>query len=252
MTIADLALLAGAGLLAGIVNAVAGGGTFFTFSALIATGIPPITANATSAVAVVPGSAASTLAYLREIRTHARRFALLCVVSAVGGAAGAVLLLRLENATFRPLVPYLLLAATILFALGPTVTRVAMRGRELGSEGARRAGTVIFQLLIAVYGGFFGAGMGIVMLAALAITEGDDFHLINAAKNLLATVLQTVAVGFFIAAGVIVWPAAAVITVASIIGGYLGVTVSRRIDPRYMRWFVIAVGALLTVYFFAT
>jgi len=242
-------LLAGSGLVAGLFNAVAGGGTFFTFSALLAAGVPPISANATSAVALVPGSFASTFAYRSEIRANLRHFASLCLVSAIGGGLGALLLLQLENATFRPLVPWLLLAATLLFAAGPVITKLARRGGDWGTRRLRRAAMVSFQFLVALYGGFFGAGIGIMMLAALTITEGSDFHRINSAKNLLSALLQIVAVSFFIAAGVIDWLAVAVIGGTAIVGGYGGVAVSRRINPNAMRWLVVAIGLTLTAIF---
>ncbi len=253
MDIASAALLAASGLAAGLVNAIAGGGTFFTFSALVAVGLPPVIANATSAVAVTPANLSSAWAYRRELAANIRRFAALGVVSLIGGLAGAYILTITNNASFRQLVPWLLLFATLLFAASPRIVALA---RAIGaSEGDRPstgawAAGLAFQLLVAVYGGFFGAGMGIVMLAALAITEGDDFHLINSAKHLCSTLIQLVAVVLFVIAGLVSWPETLVVGAASVVGGYLGVAFGRRLPASAIRWLVIAVGAVLTLYFF--
>lgn len=260
MTLTDMLLLGGAGLMAGVVNAVAGGGTFFTFSALVGVGIPPIAANATSAVAVWPGSIASMAAYRQEVVAHGRRFAVLGVVSLAGAAIGAWLLLRLEDAQFRVLVPWLLLVATLLFAFSPRLTAyLRARGRRERQEGAAErppggavshiAGAVI-QFLVAIYGGFFGAGMGILMLAALAVTEGDDFHRINAAKVLLSVLINGIAIVLFIADGLVRWPAALIVMATCIAGGYLGVVVAKRVPVEWVRRFVVSVGASLTAWFF--
>ena len=253
LELSSLLLLAGSGLAAGLVNAVAGGGTFFTFSALVAAGLPPVVANATSAVAVTPANLASAFAYRGEITAGLRRFTALSVVSLLGGIVGAYLLTRTGNDVFRRLVPWLLLFATLLFAASPAIVRAARSlGRHEATEPASRfvAVGLGFQFLVAVYGGFFGAGMGIVMLAALAITEGDDFHVINAAKHLCSTLIQLVAVVLFVIAGLVSWPETLVVGAASVIGGYLGVVFGRRLPTAVIRWLVIAVGASLTVYFF--
>lgn len=258
-------LLGGAGLMAGVVNAVAGGGTFFTFSALVGVGIPPIAANATSSVAVWPGSIASMAAYRQEVVAHGRRFALLGVVSLAGAAIGAWLLLRLEDAQFRVLVPWLLLVATLLFAFSPRLTAyLRARGRrerqeQVAEQAAGAAGGggavshiagAVIQFLVAIYGGFFGAGMGILMLAALAVTEGDDFHRINAAKVLLSVLINGIAIVLFIADGLVRWPAALIVMATCIAGGYLGVVVAKRVPVEWVRRFVVSVGAGLTAWFF--
>jgi uncharacterized membrane protein YfcA len=247
------ALLAASGLAAGLVNAIAGGGTFFTFSALLAAGLPPVVANATSAVAVTPANLSSTWAYRREIGANARRFVGLGLVSLAGGLIGAWILTATDNAAFRRLVPWLLLFATLLFAASPRIVAlarsIAHREGHSPSRLAWGAG-LAFQFTVAIYGGFFGAGMGIVMLAALAITEGDDFHLINSAKNLCATLIQLVAVMLFIAAGLVSWPETLVVGAASVLGGTLGVAFGRSLPPWMIRWLVIAIGAGLTIIFF--
>jgi uncharacterized membrane protein YfcA len=204
-------------------------------------------------VAVTPGNLASIWAYRREVSLYLKRFVPLIAVSFLGGGVGAYILVETDNASFRQLVPWLLLFATLLFAASPMIVSLARTiGRYEGRHpsAAARAGGLLVQFLVSIYGGFFGAGMGIVMLAALAITEGDDFHVINTAKHLCATLIQFVAVVLFIAAGLVSWPEALVVAAASVVGGYLGVGFGRRLPAWVIRWLVIAVGALLTVYFF--
>jgi uncharacterized protein len=253
MDVSTALLLAGSGLAAGLVNAIAGGGTFFTFSAMVAAGLPPVVANATSSVAVTPGNLSSIWAYRQELRRFLRRFVGLAVVSFLGGAVGAYILTETDNTSFSRLVPWLLLFATLLFMASPKIVALA---RTLGRHEAQHPSTLArsaglaFQFLVAIYGGFFGAGMGIVMLAALAITEGDDFHVINSAKHLCATLIQLVAVVLFILAGLVSWPDAVLMAAASVVGGYLGVVFGRKLPAPVIRWLVIAVGAFLTVYFF--
>lgn len=252
MDLASTILLAGSGFAAGLVNAVAGGGTFFTFSALVAVGLPPVVANATSAVAVTPANLASAFAYRREIFAYRARFVALAMVSLVGGIVGAAILTWTGNAAFRALVPWLLLFATVLFAASPWIVKGARRlGREARESGpaARIAGLAV-QFVTSIYGGFFGAGMGIVMLASLAVTEGDDFHRINAAKHLCSTLIQLAAVVLFVFAGLVSWPETVAVGLASVVGGYSGVAFGRRLPAPVIRWLVIAVGAALTLYFF--
>jgi uncharacterized protein len=253
MELSNAALLAASGLAAGLVNAIAGGGTFFTFSALVAAGLPPVIANATSAVAVTPANLSSAWAYRRELAANTRRFAALGIVSLIGGLGGAYILTVTNNEAFRQLVPWLLLFATVLFAASPKIVALARAiGKQEGHHPSTKAWAagLVFQTGVAVYGGFFGAGMGIVMLAALAITEGDDFHLINSAKHLCSTLIQLVAVVLFVVAGLVSWPETLIVGAASVIGGYLGVVFGRRLPASVIRWLVIAVGAALTLYFF--
>lgn len=253
VTVEDIILLGGAGLVAGIVNAVAGGGTFFTFSAMVATGLPSIVANASSAVAVLPGAFASAAAYRREAAANWRHFAVLGLLSLIGSALGALILMRLEDAEFRVLVPWLLMGATVLFAFSPKISAFF---RERGKAAARSGGSVgrvaggIIQFFVAMYGGFFGAGMGILMLASLAVTEGDDFHRINAAKVILSILINGIAVTLFIVSGIVNWPAALVVMATCIAGGYLGVVAAKAVPVVYVRWFVVGVGTLLSLYFF--
>jgi uncharacterized membrane protein YfcA len=250
MSILDFLLLAGAGFFSGALNAVAGGGTFFTFAALLAAGLPPITANASSAVALTIGSLASAAAYRREISVLWRGAALLALASGAGALIGALILTALDNAFFRIIVPWILLFATCVFALGPRIARaITKEAGSLPTLPRRIAGSII-QFFISIYGGFFGAGMGFLMLASLGLTEGADYHRINAIKQVLAFVIQAVAIVVFIRGGIVAWPAALTVMAAAIAGGYLGVGVARKVPSAIMRGVVIAAGATLTIYYF--
>jgi uncharacterized membrane protein YfcA len=250
MSLLDLLMLAAAGFLSGALNAVAGGGTFFTFAALVASGLPPITANASSAVALTVGSLASAAAYRREISGLWRSALWLSIASGAGGLAGALILIALDNVTFRALIPWLLLFATVVFAFGPRIA-IAVGATEPGRPTlVRRLSGMVIQFFVAVYGGFFGAGMGFLMLASLGLTEGTDYHRINAIKQILSFFIQAVAIVIFIHGGIIAWPEALVVMVAAIAGGYLGVGAARMVPGHVMRGFVIAAGAALTIYYF--
>jgi uncharacterized protein len=249
-----IVLLFIAALVGGALNGVVGGGSFLTFPALMVSGVPPVNANATSTVALWPGVLASAGAYRRELVQHSRGVVLLLVViSLVGGLLGAVLLLRTPQSTFAGLVPFLLLVATLLLAFGPRLTR-ALRDRGLVGHkpaGAHLAGVVLFQLGVAIYGGYFGGGIGILMLAALELIGIDDIHRANALRTLLSTTINSVAVVTFILAGVVVWSNALVMIVGSVIGGYGSAALVRRLPPSKVRVFVIVIAVTMTVYFFA-
>jgi uncharacterized membrane protein YfcA len=246
-----------AALLAGALNSVAGGGSFISFPTLILTGVPPIQANATNTVALWPGSLASVAAYRRELRS-ARHVALLSVMSVVGGVLGAYLLLHTPAATFSHLIPYLLLLATGLFAFSPAITR-RLRGRAVhpnhsapapGPSRRTVGGIALLQFVTAVYGGFFGGGIGIIMLATLALIGMEDIHAMNGLKTVLATLINGVATLTFIIDRAVVWPQALVMLVGAVVGGYAGAAIARRLDPLLVRRFVIVVGVVMTIYFF--
>lgn len=250
MVLADVLILIAAGLVAGTVNAMAGGGTFFTFSGLTMAGLPPVAASATSAAILTPSNLASVAAYLPEIRRHGRRYAPLAAASAAGGVLGALLLLVTPASAFKSLVPWFLGFATILFAAGPRLNRVVDRlAAAPGSTHRRRAG-IAMQFVVSIYGGYFGAGMGIIMLAALSLAEGDDYHFVNAAKNLCALLIQAGALIPLIVAGIISWwPHFVIAAGAAAIGGWLGVGLARRIPLSVIRATVVVAGAMLTLHF---
>ncbi len=250
MELWEAALLLAASVAAGALNAVAGGGTFFTFSALVATGVPAIQANATSSLAVWPGSLAGLAAYRKELRAHGRRLRQLGIVSLAGGVLGAWALLTIEEATFSAMVPWLLLGATALFGAGPRIKKAAARLGGFGASPGGQAAGLAFQFLVAIYGGFFGAGMGILMLAALTLTEKGDFHAANSARTVLAVLINAVAIVLFVLGGLIYYPQAALMAAGSIAGGYGGVSLARRVPEPVLRGIVVAVGLALASYFF--
>ncbi|TDK34438.1 sulfite exporter TauE/SafE family protein [Rhizobium deserti] len=247
MTITTILLLAAAGFLSGAVNAIAGGGTFLTFGAMTLAGIPPILANATSSIVQFPGYITSTLAYRDEISSRWRSAILLGAVSVLGALIGSLALLSLDNPSFRALVPWLLAAATAVFAAGPW-----LKPKVSAERPANSVASVIGQFLTAIYGGFFGAGMGIMMLAVLGLTTGGSYHHLNALKNMLAMIIASVAIIVFVGGGVIAWPEALVMIPTGALGGYSGVWLARRVPQAVLRWCVVAVGAGLTIYYFVT
>jgi uncharacterized membrane protein YfcA len=249
VTFLEILLIALAGFAAGMVNAVAGGGSFFTFAALVFGGLPTLDANATSAVALTPSNIAIVAGYRDEVRKHFREMLPLLLLGAIGAALGAWLLIAIGDKGFRPTVPWLLLAATVLFAFSAQINRLIA---PLAASGGTAMRVFAFALMaiVTVYGGFFGAGMGIMMLAALAIIESGDFHKSNAIKNAVACVVQIVSSALLVAGGLIHWPQAFITMAASVAGGYLGVGIARRVPVQIIRAVVVAVGAALTVVFF--
>ncbi|MBE3558234.1 MAG: sulfite exporter TauE/SafE family protein [Ktedonobacteraceae bacterium] len=253
MTFPHILLLFAAAVLGGTLNSVAGGGSFFTFPALLFAQVPPIQANATSTVALWPGSVASVGAYRRELAQQRPGLLVLLVgTSLIGGILGAILLLRTPQSTFVSLIPYLLLMATLLFTFsGPITTRLRVRNvSKTRLSLAALIGVSIAQLIIAIYGGYFGGGIGILMLASLAMMGMENIHVMNALKTLLATCINGVAVVTFIVAGVVTWPQAIVMVIGAIVGGYGGAYYARKIEQKWVRLFVIIVGFALTIYFF--
>lgn len=253
MTLLQILILFAASVLGGILNAVAGGGSFFTFPSLIVTGISAIQANATSTVALWPGTVASVGAYRHELLKQRRGLLFLLVgTSLIGGVLGAVLLLRTSQAIFVRLIPYLLLLATLLFAFSGSIT-ARLRTRSIDKTPPSRRvliGISAAQLIIAIYGGYFGGGIGILMLTTLAMMGLDNIHEMNALKTLLASCINGIAVVTFIIAGAVVWPEAILMIFGAILGGYGGAYYARKIDPKWVRLFVIIVGIALTIYFF--
>jgi uncharacterized membrane protein YfcA len=248
MTVFDALLLFAAGFVSGGVNAVAGGGTFITFGAMSLLGVPPISANATSSVTQFPGYVTSTLAYWNDIRHFWRGALALSALSIVGALAGALILLSLDNPSFRAMVPWLLIAATALFAAGPWLKPKPHPGEE-GALAHSPFGWAM-QFATAVYGGFFGAGMGVMMLATLGLTQRGDYHRLNALKNMLAMVIAAVAILIFVGGGVVAWPQALVMIPGGALGGYAGVWAAKRVPQNAVRAFVIAVGVFLAIYYF--
>jgi uncharacterized membrane protein YfcA len=257
-TLFQALLLFLAALLAGALNSVAGGGSFLTLPALIFTGVAAKVANVTSTVAIWPGTLASVGAYRKELSAQQRELLVLGAISLVGGLLGAELLLHTSQATFVRLLPYLLLLATLVFILGPRLTAwLRIRAKSAGPVGlaARpswRALCVIglAQLVIAIYGGYFGGGIGILMLATLGLMGMENIHEMNALKTALTSAINGVAVVAFILSGTVLWGHALLMAAGAILGGYGGAAYARRLDPRRVRAFVILVAVIITTCFF--
>ena len=239
------ALTGVAALAAGMLNAMAGGGSFLTFPALVFAGIEPVAANATSAMAVSPGYLGSTLGFQAELRElPARRLRQEVLVAAAGGVLGALLLLGTPERLFSGLVPWLLLLATVLFALGPWLA--ARRGQTTGHPRWRLPGL----LLVAVYGGYFNGGLGILLMALYTLVGEQRLNTLNALKNLNSLVLSLLSVLAFALAGAIVWPQALWMMVWATLGGWLGARLARRLPTAWVRHLVIATGLVMSAVFF--
>ncbi|MGH9585066.1 MAG: sulfite exporter TauE/SafE family protein [Bryobacteraceae bacterium] len=241
-----LLLLVAAAFAAGILNSVAGGGSFLTFPSLVFAGVPAVVANASSTVALVPGSGASVFSYREDVlRAGEKRLKSWFLVSLLGGAIGAVLLLSTSDRTFRAIAPWLLLFATLLFAFGSKVS-TALRGRLHSNQGLMLA--LLFPMT--VYGGYFGGGMGIMVLAAFRLYGLKDIHAMNGMKAIIGGSLNAIAALIFIGAHRVDWHPTLYMMAAAIAGGYVGPMLARRARPAVIRGIVIAVGALMTAWFF--
>ncbi len=250
MNFAQASLIAASGVGAGMINAVAGGGSFLTLPILTSCGLPSKIANATSTVALWPGTLASFGAYRREMAARGRLAVVLGAISLAGGVVGAWILLHTPQITFDRLLPWLTLFATVLFAFGPQVS--ARLKLSLGENDDRKslARTGAIQFVIAIYGGYYGAGAGIMLLAMLALLGMKNIHAMNAFKTLLSAVFNGAAVVTFIVQGIVHWPEALCMMAGGVAGGYGGAWLARRLPPAWIRRFVIFTGVVTTVYFF--
>jgi uncharacterized membrane protein YfcA len=250
LTLHFILFIFSAGVLGGALNSVAGGGSFIAFPALLFVGVPPIPANATNTIALWTAAAASGGAYRSRLDVPRRVMIPLLAASLIGGLAGALLLLKTPAHTFMRVLPWLTLGATLLFAFGKKLA--GQRGSILEHETSQRAliGATLFQLAVAIYGGYFGGGMGIVMLAMLAALGMTDIHAMNALKSVMGFVINGVAVITFIVARAVYWKQGAVMIVGAIVGGYLGAHYAMKLPQVWIRWFVVLVGAGMTIYFF--
>ncbi len=250
MTLEFILIIFFAGLIGGALNAVAGGGSFIAFPALLFTGVPPIPANATNTIALWTAAAASGGAYRKRLDIPRRVLIPLLTVSLIGGIAGAILLLKTPAHTFMRVLPWLTLGATLLFAFGKKLARGRVSVLEQKTTGTALAAATFFQLLVAIYGGYFGGGMGIVMLAMLAALGMTDIHAMNALKSVMAFVINGVAVVMFILFRAVYWKPGLIMIAGGIVGGYVGAHYAQKISPPWIRAFVVIVGAAMTVYFF--
>jgi uncharacterized membrane protein YfcA len=238
-----------ASVAAGAINSIAGGGTLISFPALVWIGRDPIIANATNAVALWPGSLAAAYGYRTELSTVRRWLLYLIVPSLLGGALGSWLLLRTPSSVFEQLVPFLILAATVLLALQEVITR-HLPPPATHHTPLRIAGVFLFQLLVGTYGGYFGAGMGILMLAALGLIGLTDLHQMNGLKNILAVAINGIAAVYFTLANAVAWDDVLVMMTGSILGGYLGARIARRLGRKFVRTAVVVIGLVMTIALF--
>ncbi|MBT4134366.1 MAG: sulfite exporter TauE/SafE family protein [Rhodobacterales bacterium] len=245
MTIFELSLLASASFIAGIINSIAGGGSFLTFPALVFTGVPTIAANATSAVAVFPGYLSGALGFAKELKEYPKsKFLLLITLSIMGGIGGSLLLLITPASVFSYIIPWLLGFATLLFAFGDFVAKWAKKNSN--SNGFLGNLTT---LIVCIYGGYFNGGLGIILLALFSTLGMRDIHLMNGLKNIMSFALSAASVVTFAIAGIVFWQQAIIMMIAATIGGYFGVVVARKLSKDTIRMIIVIIGLIMTVIF---
>ena len=250
MNFIQLTVIFIAAFTAGMINSVAGGGTLVSFPALIWVGVDPIIANATNTIAVWPGSVAAMAGYREELKGSRKWILLLMWPSLIGGAAGAYLLLKTPVKTFSDIVPFLILGATLLIALQEPITRLF--GLDAGEKKTHHwyAGAIFFQLLVAIYGGYFGAGIGILMLAALGLLGHTDIHHMNGMKTFFGSCINGIAAIYFAVSGAVYWPAGLLMAAGAILGGYGGAGLAKKLGRKFVRRAVIIIGLGMAVSLF--
>jgi uncharacterized membrane protein YfcA len=242
----QLVVLLSAAFFAGALNAVAGGGSFLTLPALVFTGVPAVVANATGTVALLPGYLSGAFGFRRDLESPpGMTMQHLAVLSILGGALGAGLLLVTGETAFRRLVPWLLLAATVLFAVGPWFLH-----RSGGAVPAGNLRPVLGVLAVTIYGGYFNGGLGILLLALFGLLGQSSLNAMNGLKNLVSALLTAIAVAVYAWGGLVLWPQALLMMVAATAGGYLGARASRRVALATMRMLIVTIGLVMTVLFF--
>ena len=245
MTIFELSLLVSASFIAGIINSIAGGGSFLTFPALVFSGVPTIAANATSAVAVFPGYLSGALGFSKELKKYPKsKFLLLIILSIIGGIGGSLLLLITPASVFSYIIPWLLGFATLLFAFGDFVGKWAKKNSN--SNGITGNLTT---LIVCIYGGYFNGGLGIVLLALFSTLGLRDIHLMNGLKNIMSFALSAASVVTFAIAGIVFWQQAFIMMIAATIGGYFGVVVARKLSKNTIRVIIVLIGLIMTIIF---
>ncbi len=240
-----------AALLAGMMNALAGGGTLITFPVLMAVGLPAVTANVTNTLALIPGTIGGTLAQWQESRSQLHRLVFYLPFAVLGGLAGGFLLLLSGDKVFRQLVPFLILAASLLLAAQDRLRAWLVRRSEKHSNGKISSlWSSIPVGLAAVYGGYFGAGLGVILLATLGLSLEESLTRLNALKQNISFVVNVSAAVLFIFSARIVWPAALVMAVCSLAGGWLGGKLANRVRPASLRWLVVSIGVIISIIYF--
>jgi uncharacterized membrane protein YfcA len=248
MGILEYILIALAAVAAGMVNALAGGGTLISFPALIAAGVPAIASNVTNTVALVPGYLGATFAQSKDLRDQKRRLRMFLPAGAIGGLAGGLLLLNTGEELFQELVPFLILLASALLAIQDPVKAWLVRyAARRGATALPEAGAVIPVGLAAVYGGYFGAGLSVIVLAALGLTLDDSLTRLNALKQAVAFATNVAAALLFVFSDEVVWPAAFVMAAGALLGGVLGGKLAGRLKPQTLRWTVVTIGVIVAI-----
>tara|TARA_A100001391_G_scaffold76110_2_gene49301 strand:+ start:198 stop:977 length:780 start_codon:yes stop_codon:yes gene_type:complete len=245
-------LLFAAGLLGGMINSLAGGGSFVIFPALLFAGVPPVLANASNTYACLPGYVTGAIGYWKHIAPHKGRLALYSALGLVGGFLGAEALMRISDEAFSVIIPWLMAFAVAIYIFGQRINRF-FAARSVGSKRAARAGAIglsVLLLAISFYGGFFNAGLGIVLLAWLALAGFEDVHAMNGLKLLISAVVSVVAVLRFAATGSIAWVEGSVALAGAMVGGFAAAYFSHLVPAKVIRGFVVVYGVGLTVYFF--
>ena len=240
----------------GVLNALAGGGSFITFPTLLFIRVPPVEANATNTVAMWTGLVASGSAYVHKLSVPRRLLIALVVTSIVGGLAGGLLLLKTPQHTFLHLVPWLLLGGTLLFMFGNRLRKLGS-ARSTLDEGRDTTWTALalacaFEFLVGVYGGYFGAGIGFMNLGMLSLLGMREVHAMNALRTLLAVTINVAAVATFIVAGAVWWKYCVVMIAGALLGGWFGARYAQRADPQKIRYFIITLGLSMSAYFFVS
>jgi uncharacterized membrane protein YfcA len=243
----SMPLLCAAAFVGGAVNAIAGGGTLLTFPTLLAL-ISPVAANATSTMALLPASLAAGLGYRKELAANRETLMVLWPPSLLGGILGSILLIRLPEKVFASMVPWLLVLASVLLLVQKPLSRYLGAHPHVRPKGSTLVGIVIFQFVVGTYGGYFGAGIGILMLSSLAFAGIPDIHGMNAVKSILAATMNGITALILAWAGVVVWEYAAVMAVGAVAGGYAGARVARRMRPDYVRVMVVSIGFGVAAY----
>jgi len=249
MTTHTLLVLFFAGIACGAINAAAGGATLLGFPVLLSVGLPPSVANASNFIATMPGYAAAIPSYIGELN-HIKSSAIVNIVSSIAGAVvGSILLVLSDADIFTKLIPYLLLTATLLYACSNRISQYFLHNSSLlNMRNVRVSNSILF--LVCIYGGYFGAGLGIIMFSILRIIGFNDFHSANALKNVIITFVSLVSIGIFSSNALISWPEASIMMLGSAIGGYQCAKYAKRIPQHYLHNFVIGFGSLSTLYYF--
>jgi hypothetical protein len=251
LSLPEFILIGLAAVAAGAINALAGGGTLITFPMLTAVGVPAIAANVTNTIALCPGYVGGTLAQAADLRGQGRRLWVTLPAGILGGLIGGILLLQTGEQLFRDLVPYLILLASLLLAVQDRIRALLARHLAPEHSGLRLEKWSWLPVgVAAVYGGYFGAGLSVIVLAALGITLEDNLTRLNALKQLIGFATNVAAAVFFLFSGQVLWPAAAVMAVGALLGGVLGGRLAGRVQPSTLRWIVVSIGVIVSLIYF--